>query len=68
LDPLSGNIIDLCPVGALVSKTNLYSYRFWELLQIESFDILESFCSSIKVEVLNNKIIRILPIVNININ
>jgi NADH dehydrogenase (ubiquinone) Fe-S protein 1 len=28
LDPLSGNIIDLCPVGALVSKTNLYSYRF----------------------------------------
>merc|ERR1712137_981093 len=59
---LSGNIIDLCPVGALTSKTFAFNVRSWELYnKIESIDILDSFNSKISYYLYGNKIVRILP-------
>lgn len=64
IDELSGNIIDLCPVGALTSKPYSFTARPWELNNIESIDVLDSLASNIRVDFLNNKIYRILPIYN----
>jgi NADH dehydrogenase/NADH:ubiquinone oxidoreductase subunit G len=65
---LSANVIDLCPVGALTSKPYSFSARPWELNSIESIDILDSMCSNIRLDYLNNKLMRILPIYNKNLN
>jgi NADH dehydrogenase (ubiquinone) Fe-S protein 1 len=62
LHELSGNVIDLCPVGALTSKPYTFSARPWELFSMESIDILNSFCSDIKVDIKGNEIMRILPV------
>lgn len=65
---LSGNIIDLCPVGALTSKPYAFKARPWEAKQIYSIDIFDSVCSSIRMDVFNNKVLRIMPISNSFIN
>ena len=65
---LSANIIDLCPVGALTSKPYSFSSRPWELNSLESIDILDSMCSHIRLDYISNKLMRILPIYNKNIN
>ena len=57
----SGNIIDLCPVGALTSKPYSFEYRSWELSSIESIDILDNIGSDVKINYRGTKIIRILP-------
>jgi len=62
LHELSGNVIDLCPVGALTSKPYAFSARPWELYSMETIDVLNSFCSDIKVDVKGNEVMRILPI------
>jgi NADH dehydrogenase/NADH:ubiquinone oxidoreductase subunit G len=67
-DELSGNIIDLCPVGALTSKPFSFSARPWELNNLETVDILDSIGSSIRIDYFNNKIYRILPIYDKYIN
>jgi NADH-quinone oxidoreductase chain G len=59
---VSGNVIDLCPVGALTSKPYSFIGRPWELKSIESFDISDSFCSSIRFDVKGTDIVRILPL------
>lgn len=64
----SGNLIDLCPVGALTSKTFTFKARSWELNKKESIDVLDSIGSNIKVDIFNNEIVRILPKTNFNIN
>ena len=64
----SGNLIDLCPVGALTSKPFTFRARSWELKKREGIDILDSIGSNIKVDIFNNEIIRILPKTNFNIN
>jgi len=64
----SGNLIDLCPVGALTSKPFTFKARSWELKKKEGIDILDGICSNIKVDIFNNEIIRILPKTNFNIN
>lgn len=64
----SGNLIDLCPVGALTSKPYAFKARSWELKKKEGIDILDSICSNIKIDIFNNEIIRILPKTNFNIN
>jgi NADH-quinone oxidoreductase subunit G len=51
----------LCPVGALTSMPYSFTSRAWELLYIRSIDILDSLCSSIRIDVNNNKVQRILP-------
>jgi len=65
---LSGNVIDLCPVGALTSKPFAFTSRPWELKSYNSIDILDSLHSNIRVDVRGTKIMRILPRVNYNLN
>jgi len=64
----SGNLIDLCPVGALTSKPFTFKARSWELKKKEGIDILDSIGSNIKIDIFNNKITRILPKTNFDIN
>ena len=58
---LSGNVIDICPVGALTLKPYAFVNRNWELKSIASIDISDGFASNIQVFVKNNKIVKILP-------
>jgi len=62
LSVLSGNVIDLCPVGALTSKIYKFKGRSWELNKYENIDILDTMCSSICLDLRNNEILRILPV------
>jgi len=54
-DELSGNIIDLCPVGALTSMPYAYTARPWELKKYTSIDVLDALGSSIRVDVAHIK-------------
>ena len=65
---ISGNLIDLCPVGALTSKPSAYKARSWEFYSLETIDILDSLCSQIRVDIRGNEIFRILPKVNNQLN
>ncbi|QGR02496.1 NADH-quinone oxidoreductase subunit G [Ehrlichia ruminantium] len=65
---LSGNIIDLCPVGALTSKPYAFKARSWELRHCETIDVLDAVCSNIRVDTRGLEVMRILPRVNENIN
>lgn len=65
---ISGNIIDLCPVGALTSKPYAFKARPWELKIVESIDVLDSFCSNIRIDIRGLDILRVLPRINENIN
>lgn len=67
-DELSGNIIDLCPVGALTSKVYLFQYRVWEFHNYKVFDFLDVINSEISFNVFGNKLIRVLPEINYLIN
>ena len=62
---LSGNLIDLCPVGALTSKTYSFTARPWEAASFETFDIFDTLLQSIRVDIRDNKILRILPTVDL---
>nr|ACZ44424.1 NADH dehydrogenase subunit 11 [Globisporangium ultimum] len=64
----SGNLIDLCPVGALTSKPFTFKARSWELKKKEGIDVLDGIGSNIKVDIFNNEVVRILPKTNFNIN
>jgi NADH dehydrogenase (ubiquinone) Fe-S protein 1 len=59
---LSGNVIDLCPVGALTSKPYAFSFRPWELKSIESIDVLDGMGSGIKLDTKGSELMRILPL------
>jgi len=65
---LSGNIIDLCPVGALTSKPYLFVSRVWELNSFESVDIFDTLGYSIRLDIIRNKVIRVLPVPDYNVN
>ncbi|XP_057293927.1 NADH-ubiquinone oxidoreductase 75 kDa subunit, mitochondrial-like [Hydractinia symbiolongicarpus] len=65
---LSGNIIDLCPVGALTSKPYAFTSRPWELRKTESVDVLDAVGSNIVVGTRGGEVMRILPRVNEDIN
>lgn len=65
---LASNIIDLCPVGALTSKTYAFKARPWELINFKSFDILDIVSSTITISLQGTKILRILPYNNDQIN
>ena len=58
---LSGNMIDLCPVGALTSKPFRYSARSWELSRRKSIAPHDSIGSNLTVQVKNNRVMRVLP-------
>jgi len=65
---LSGNVIDLCPVGALTSKPYAFSARPWEIKGIETIDVSDSVGSNIKVNFKETEILRVLPILNDTLN
>ena len=58
---LQGNIIDLCPVGALVSKPYAFTARPWELTHTESVDVMDSLGSNIRLDAKGREVMRILP-------
>lgn len=65
---LSGNMIDLCPVGALTSKPFRYKARSWELSRRRSISAHDSLGSNLAVQTKNNRVLRVLPIENEDIN
>ena len=65
---LSGNVIDLCPVGALTSKPYVFEARPWELKKTESIDVMDAVGSNIRVDTYGWEVKRILPLINEDIN
>ena len=65
---MSGNVIDLCPVGALTSKPYAFQARPWELQHYESIDVLDGLGSSVRVDARGLQIMRILPRLNDDVN
>ncbi|HEX3881606.1 MAG TPA: NADH-quinone oxidoreductase subunit NuoG [Stellaceae bacterium] len=65
---LSGNIIDLCPVGALTSKPYAFTARSWELRKTESVDVLDAVGSNIRIDARGARILRVLPRLNEAVN
>src|SRR5690348_3102924 len=65
---LSGNIIDLCPVGALTSKPYSYVARPWELRKTESIDVLDAVGSNIRIDSRGAQILRVLPRLHEDVN
>jgi NADH-quinone oxidoreductase subunit G len=61
---LSGNIVDLCPVGALTSKPYAFSARPWELRKTESIDVFDALGASIRVDARGGEVLRVLPRLN----
>ena len=65
---LSGNMIDICPVGALTSKPFRYEARSWELSRRKSISSHDSLGSNLIVQVKNNEVMRVLPLENEEVN
>ena len=65
---MSGNVIDLCPVGALTSKPYAFRARPWELQHTESVDVLDALGSNIRIDARGMEVMRIIPRLNDDIN
>lgn len=65
---LSGNVIDLCPVGALTSRPYAYKGRPWELTKTETIDVMDAVGSNIRVDAYGQKVMRVLPRLHEDIN
>jgi NADH-quinone oxidoreductase subunit G len=65
---LSGNIVDLCPVGALTSKPYAYEARSWELRKTESVDVLDALGANIRIDTRGAVVMRVLPRLNDDVN
>ena len=65
---MSGNVIDLCPVGALTSKPYAFNARPWELDKADSIDVMDAVGSNIRVDSRRDAVLRILPITNDDVN
>ena len=65
---LSGNIIDLCPVGALTSKPYAFVARSWELNKVDSVDVLDAVGANIRIDARGPEVLRILPRLNEDVN
>ena len=65
---LSGNIVDLCPVGALTSKPYAFLSRPWEIIDIKFIDFFDTTLSKIKINFRGFDIVRVLPSVSLNVN
>merc|ERR1712054_41340 len=65
---LSGNVIDLCPVGALTSKPYAFRARPWELKHSETIDVLDGLGSNIRVDSRGLEVMRVLPRLNDDVN
>ncbi|CAI7640064.1 unnamed protein product [Penicillium bialowiezense] len=65
---LSGNVIDLCPVGALTSKPYAFRARPWELKHTESIDVLDALGSNIRIDSRGLEVMRVIPRLNDDVN
>jgi NADH-quinone oxidoreductase subunit G len=65
---LQGNVVDLCPVGALTSKPYAFAARPWELDKTESIDVMDALGSAIRIDTRGREVMRILPRVNEDVN
>jgi len=65
---LQGNVIDLCPVGALTSRPYAFQARPWELNKTESIDVMDAVGSAIRVDTRGREVMRVMPRVNEQIN
>ena len=65
---LSGNMIDLCPVGALTSKPYAFVARSWELRTTETVDVLDAVGSNIRVDARGTEVLRVVPRLHDDIN
>ena len=65
---LQGNVVDLCPVGALTNKPYAFTARPWELGKTESIDVMDALGSAIRVDARGREVMRILPRVNEAVN
>lgn len=65
---LSGNVIDLCPVGALTSRPYAFTARPWELRKTESIDVMDAVGSNIRIDSRGREVMRVLPRLHENIN
>jgi len=65
---LQGNVIDLCPVGALTSRPYAFQARPWELTKTESIDVMDAVGSAIRVDSRGREVMRILPRINEQVN
>ena len=65
---LQGNVVDLCPVGALTSKPYAFAARPWELGKTESVDVMDAVGSAIRVDTRGREVMRILPRLNEDVN
>jgi NADH-quinone oxidoreductase subunit G len=65
---MSGNVIDLCPVGALTSKPYAYAARPWELKKTETIDVMDAVGSAIRVDSRGEAVLRVMPRLNEAVN
>jgi NADH-quinone oxidoreductase subunit G len=65
---LQGNVVDLCPVGALTSKPYAFVARSWELVKTESIDVMDALGSAIRIDTRGREVMRILPCTNDDVN
>jgi NADH-quinone oxidoreductase subunit G len=65
---LSGNLVDVCPVGALTSKPYAFSARPWELRKTDSVDVFDAVGSNIRVDARGPEVLRVLPRTNEDVN
>jgi NADH-quinone oxidoreductase subunit G len=65
---LQGNVIDLCPVGALTSRPYAFQARPWELSKTQSIDVMDAVGSAIRVDTRGREVMRIMPITNDAVN
>ena len=65
---LSGNVVDLCPVGALTSKPYAFNARPWELRKTESIDVMDAQGCNIRVDTRGPQVMRVLPRLNEDVN
>jgi len=65
---LSGNVIDLCPVGALTSKPYAFEARPWEMRKTESIDVMDAVGTNIRVDARGPQVMRVLPLANDDVN
>jgi NADH-quinone oxidoreductase subunit G len=65
---LSGNIIDICPVGALTSKPYAFAARPWELRKTQSVDVMDAVGSNIRIDTRGGEVLRVLPRLHEDVN
>ncbi|HET9810292.1 MAG TPA: NADH-quinone oxidoreductase subunit NuoG [Sphingomicrobium sp.] len=65
---LAGNLADVCPVGALLQKPQIFETRSWELRRVPAIDVMDAVGSNIRLDVRQRQVMRILPRVNDDVN